>query len=224
MQKRAIIFDFDGVILDTETPLYESWQTMFVRYGAHLDMQTFARQIGSADYFDFHALLEERTGLALDRDGTMRERRALYAEFVSGNTVMPGVREYLSEARRLGCAIGLASNSDIGWVGSNLRELGLFGEFDVIRTRDDVVRGKPNPEIYLEATRALGAEPSNAIAIEDSASGIAAAKAAGLFAVAVPNPVTIHQNLDAADLIVDGLDSMPFAKLVELTTRRQPRI
>ena len=224
MQNQAIVFDFDGVILDTETPLYESWATMFARYDAHLDMQTFARQIGNANYFDFHALLEERTGLALDRDGTMRERRALYAEFVSGNTVMPGVREYLSDARRLGCAVGLASNSDIGWVGSNLRELGLFNEFDVIRTRDDVVHGKPNPEIYIEATRALGVDPRNAIAIEDSASGIAAAKSAGLFAVAVPNPVTIHQNLDSADLIVDSLESLPFPKLAELAARRRPQI
>ena len=219
MQDRAIVFDFDGVILDTETPLYESWVAMSARYGARLEMETFARQIGSADYFDFHALLERRTGLTLDRANLMRERRALYAEFVSGNTVMPGVREYLSEARRLGYAVGLASNSDIGWVGSNLRKLGLFDEFDVIRTRDDVVRGKPDPEIYLEATRALGVAPRNAIAIEDSASGVAAAKAAGMFAVAVPNPVTIHQNLDAADLIVEGLDSLPFARLVQLIKR-----
>ena len=220
MQERAIIFDFDGVILDTETPLYESWVPIFARYGLHLEMETFARQIGSADYFDFHALLETRAGLTLDRENLMRERRSLYAGFVSGNTVMPGVREYLSEARRLGYAVGLASNSDIGWVGSNLRKLALFAEFDVIRTRDDVVNGKPDPEIYLEATRALGVSQSNAIAIEDSASGVAAAKAAGLFAVAVPNPVTIHQNLDAADIIVDdGLQSLPFAKLVQLIKR-----
>ncbi len=220
MQDRGIVFDFDGVILDTETPLYESWEAMFARHGTHLEMETFARYIGGAEYFDFHALLERQTGLTLDRERLMEERRALYAERVSGNTVMPGVREYLSEARRRGYAIGLASNSDLGWVGSNLRELGLFDEFDVIRTRDHVVRGKPDPEIYLDATRALGVQPRHAIAVEDSASGVAAAKAAGLFAVAAPNPITIHQTLDAADLIVVSLEALPFAKLVELIVCR----
>ena len=132
MRNLAIVFDFDGVVLDTETPLYSSWQEMYSRYDVHLDLELFATYIGGAEYFDFHADLEKQTGLTFDRQSLMDERRALYREHVAGNTVLPGVEDYLKEARGRGFRVGLASNSDIGWVGSNLRELGLFDDFDVL--------------------------------------------------------------------------------------------
>ena len=220
MPNLAIVFDFDGVILDTETPLYSSWHEMYSRHGAHLDLELFAGYIGGADYFDFHAHLEEQTGLSFDRQSLMDERRALYSEHVSGNTVLPGVKDYLFEARNRGYGIGLASNSDIGWVGSNLRELGLLDHFDVLKTRDDVVNVKPDPEIYLAALHDLNTNPGQAIAIEDSASGVAAARAAGLFTVAVPNPITRYHNLDGADLKLDNLASTPFPEVAKLASAR----
>ena len=221
MPNLAIVFDFDGVVLDTETPLYSSWKEMYSRYGAHLDLELFAAYIGGADYFDFHTHLEQQTGLTLDRQSLMDERRALYSKHVSGNTVLPGVKAYLSEARSHGFRIGLASNSDIGWVGSNLRELGLFDDFDVLKTRDDVVHVKPDPEIYLAALHDLKADPGHAIAIEDSASGVAAAKAAGLFTIAVPNPITRYHNLDGADLILDSLASTPFSRVTAMASLKR---
>lgn len=220
MPNLAIVFDFDGVILDTETPLYTSWEEMYSRHGVHLDFKMFATYIGGADYFDFHANLERQTGLTLDRQSLMEERRALYREHVAGNTVLPGVHDYISEARACGFRIGLASNSDIGWVGSNLRELGLYDEFDVLKTRDDVVNVKPNSEIYQAALHDLKTDPRNAIAIEDSASGVAAATAAGLFTVAVPNPVTKHHNLDKADVILDSLASRSFSDVAAMASSR----
>lgn len=213
MPNSAIVFDFDGVVLDTETPLYSSWKEMYARHGAHLDLELFATYIGGAEYFDFHAHLEEQTELTFDRQSMAEERRALYREHVSGNTVLPGVKDYLLEARTRGYGIGLASNSDIGWVGSNLRDLGLFDEFDVLKTKCDVVRLKPDPEIYLAALHDLKTHPHHAIAIEDSASGVTAAKSAGLFTIAVPNPVTRFHNLQHADLILDSLASTPFTDL-----------
>ena len=218
MPNLAIVFDFDGVVLDTETPLYSSWQEMYSRYGVHLDLELFATYIGGAEYFDFHADLEKETGLTFDRQSLMEERRAMYREHVAGNTVLPGVKDYLSEARGRGFRIGLASNSDIGWVGSNLRELGLFDNFDVLKTRDDVVNVKPDPEIYLAALHDLKTDPQRAIAIEDSASGVASAKAAGIFTVAVPNPITRYHNLDAADVILDSLASTPFSELTAMAS------
>ena len=218
MPNLAIVFDFDGVVLDTETPLYSSWQEMYSRYGVHLDLELFATYIGGAEYFDFHADLEKQTGLTFDRQSLMDERRAMYREHVAGNTVLPGVKDYLSEARGRGFRIGLASNSDIGWVGSNLRELGLFDNFDVLKTRDDVVNVKPDPEIYLAALHDLKTDPQRAIAIEDSASGVASAKAAGIFTVAVPNPITKYHNLDAADVILDSLASTPFSDLAAMAS------
>ena len=220
MPNLAIVFDFDGVVLDTETPLYTSWQEMYSRYGVHLDMELFATYIGGAEYFDFHLDLEKQTGLTFDRQSLMEERRTLYRKHVSGNTILPGVEDYLRDARCLGYGIGLASNSDIGWVGSNLRELGLYHEFDVLKTRDDVVSVKPDPEIYLAALHDLKTEPRHAIAIEDSASGVAAATAAGLFTVAVPNPITRHHNLDGADLVMDSLASRPFSEVAALASVR----
>ena len=221
MPNLAIVFDFDGVILDTETPLYSSWQEMYSRHGVHLDLELFATYIGGADYFDFHTHLEEQTGLKLDRQSLIEERRGLYSEHVAGNTVLPGVKGYLSEARACGFRIGLASNSDIGWVGSNLNELGLYDKFDVLKTRDDVVNVKPDPEIYLAALHDLKTDPGHVIAIEDSASGVAAAKAAGLFTVAVPNPITKYHNLDGADVIMESLASTPFSNLAAMASARQ---
>ena len=216
---RAIVFDFDGVVLDTETPLYTSWEEMYSRHGVHLDFEMFATYIGGADYFDFHLDLEKQTGLTFDRQTLMEERRAMYREHVRSHSILPGVVEYLHEARCLGYGIGLASNSDIGWVGSNLRELGLYEKFDVLKTRDDVVNVKPDPEIYLAALHDLKTDPRHAIAIEDSASGVAAAKAAGLFTVAVPNPVTKYHDLSKADLILDSLATTSFADVAALGIR-----
>jgi len=218
---RAIVFDFDGVVLDTETPLYTSWEEMYSRHGVHLDFEMFATYIGGADYFDFHLDLEKQTSLTFDRQTLMEERRAMYREHVRSHSILPGVVEYLHEARCLGYGIGLASNSDIGWVGSNLSELGLYEKFDVLKTRDDVVNVKPNPEIYLAALHDLKTDPRHAIAIEDSASGVAAAKAAGLFTVAVPNPVTRYHDLNKADLILDSLATTSFADVAALASDRQ---
>ena len=220
MPNLAIVFDFDGVMLDTETPLYTSWEEMYSRHGVHLGLELFASYIGGADYFDFHLDLEKQTGLNFDRQSLMEERRALYRKHVSGNTILPGVQDYLSQARACGFRIGLASNSDIGWVGSNLRELGLYEKFDVLKTRDDVVNVKPDPEIYLAALHDLKTDPRHAIAIEDSASGVAAAKSAGLFTVAVPNPITKYHNLDKADLILDSLASTPFSEVAVMASAR----
>ena len=211
----AVIFDFDGVILDTETPLYESWREMYRRQGADLDKAHFAKYIGGADYFDFHAHLERLAGVRLDRGALGDERRRLYGELVSDESALPGVEERIADAKRLGIKVGLASNSGIDWVKSNLVKLGLFRHFDVVRTRDDVVRVKPDPEIYLSALRALRASPENAIAIEDSANGARAAKAAGVFTVAVPNPITALLPLDAADLVIPSLADADLERLAD---------
>ena len=216
MPIQAVIFDFDGVILDTETPLYESWREIYLRRGADLDKALFASYIGGADYFDFHKNLERLVDADLDRQALGDERGRLYRRLVSDNRALPGVAERIADAERLGIAVGLASNSDIGWVKSNLEKLGLFDRFDAVRTRDDVTRVKPDPEIYLSAARALKTAPENAIAIEDSASGVRAAKAAGMFAVAVPNPITRLLPLDAADLIIPSLADATLDRLIEI--------
>ena len=216
MPTQAVIFDFDGVILDTETPLYESWRRIYRRFGAELDKTLFATYIGGADYFDFHAHLERLTGAELDRAALGEERRLLYRRLVSDNDALPGVADRIADAERLGVSVGLASNSDIGWVKSNLEKLGLFRRFDAVRTRDDVTRVKPDPEIYRSVVRALRTAPENAIAIEDSANGIRAAKAAGVFTVAVPNPITELLPLDAADVIVPSLADMSLERLMEI--------
>ena len=221
MPIKAIIFDFDGVILDTETPLYESWQAMYRRHGADLDKARFAEYIGGADYFDFHKHLERLAGAKLDRRALGDERRRLYGRLVSRNRALPGVAERIADAKRLGMRVGVASNSDIGWVKSNLEKLGMFGSFDVVRTRDDVTRVKPDPEIYLSALRALRTAPESAVAIEDSANGVRAAKAAGIFTIAVPNPITALLPLDAADLIIPSLSDVPLERMITEARRNR---
>ena len=215
----AIVFDFDGVIIDTETPLYLSWREIFDRYDAHLDLDLFASFIGGT-YFDIHAHLEEQTGLTLDRDQIGEERKADYRRLLAANPILPGIVDYLTNAATSRIPVGLASNSDRRWVTSHLADRGLLSHFSVLKTREDVDEGKPNPSIYLAAVDELGTDPHMAIAIEDSANGVRSAKVAGLFTVAVPNPVTKHHSLDAADLVVDSLADLAFPRLLELARSR----
>ena len=131
----------------------------------------------------------------------------------------PGVRDYLDAARRLGLGLAVASSSSRRWVAGHLERLGLADRFDVLRCAEDVTRVKPHPDLYVAALKALGAAPVAAIALEDSPNGVLAAKRAGLFCVAVPNPLTAKLDLTAADILLASLDELPLPALLRRTGR-----
>ena len=217
---QAVIFDFDGLILDTEVPEFQTWQEIYQAHGCELALEVWATGLGtSADAFDPYAYLEALAGCAIDRQAIQQQRLQRYHELLVANAVLPGVREYIAEAKRLGLRLGVASSSSREWVVGHLTELGLSASFDCIKCRDDVQRVKPDPALYQAVVAALALQPSQAIALEDSPNGIAAAKRAGLFCVAVPNPLTRQLSLAHADLLISSLADLPLSQLLEHVQR-----
>jgi HAD superfamily hydrolase (TIGR01509 family) len=216
---RALIFDFDGLILDTETPDFQSWQEIYWAHGASLSFAEWARWIGTMGDFDPYGYLEEQLGHAVDRAAVRAMRRSRFAELMDDVQILPGVREYVHEAKKSRLKLAIASSSPRKWILENLGPRGLAQYFDAIRCGDDVERTKPDPDVYLAALEALEAEPQQAIALEDSPNGVLAAKRAGIYCVAVPNALTRQLALDHADLQIASLADLPLKELLTMGTR-----
>lgn len=215
MDCQALIFDFDGTILDTETPEYQCWQEIFSGHGFEMPLAYYSRFIGkangSASPFDY---LEEQLGRKVERD-TLRQRfRERIQEIIATQAVLPGVLDYLTEARRLGLRIGLASSSRSPYVLGHLERLGLLEYFDCVRGADHVRNAKPDPELYLAVLAEFGLRPDQALALEDSPNGVLAARRAGIFCVAIPNTVTGQLSLDHASLRLKSLAELPLETLL----------
>ena len=222
MAIRALVFDFDGIVIDTETPDFVTWREVFEDHGVSLDRELWQGFIGAGlGSFDVYSHLEELVGRPIDSDTVRAERRARYLDVVEANPVLPGVEDLVSEARAAGLKLGVASSSRRDWVEGHLARRGLLGYFDAVRCRDDVAAAKPDPELYTSALAALGVDPACAIAIEDSANGVTAAKRAGMFCVVVPNAMTSSMRLDHADLRLQSLADLSLGDLE--TISRQDR-
>jgi HAD superfamily hydrolase (TIGR01509 family) len=219
---RGLVFDFDGLILDTEGPEYQSWLEIYGEHTCELPLSVWSACIGTAmDVFNPYDYLESQYGKPIDREAVRAKHKTRCAELLEGQLVLPGVREYVLDAKRLGIKLGVASSSSRWWVAGHLERLGLIEHFDCIRTRDDVTHSKPDPELFLSAAECLGLRPEEAIAIEDSPNGVTAAKRAGLFCVAVPNLVTRELPLEHADLVLTSLAELPLEQLILLVQDRR---
>lgn len=217
----GLIFDFDGLILDTESPEFTSWRDIFSEHGCVLSLEEWAVCIGTADVFDPCAHLEAQLGRPVDREGLRTERRRRSNALISVQTPLPGVVERINEARAVGMKLAVASSSSRDWVEGHLTRLDLAHHFHCIRCSDHVERVKPDPALYRLALEGLGLRPENAIAFEDSPNGILAAKRAGIFCVAVPNAATRELALDAADVRLESLNDISLEALVREVERRR---
>ncbi len=218
----ALLFDFDGVILDTETPLYEAWSRLYREYGHVLSMQQWAANVGgyAYDVFDPYAELEKRIGRSLDRNALKLLRRQWYLQRLSLQRPASGLTEILRVARERSIVLGVASSSDREWVHGHLRRLGLAEYFDAVACGDEVARVKPDPAVYQLCLDRLGVAPEEAVAVEDSPRGIAAARSANVYCIAVPNPVTGSMDLGGAQWKLSSLaDYAPEAFLDEVAAR-----
>ena len=218
---RALLFDFDGLILDTEYASRAGWERLYREHGHELPVDLWATVVGTTHApFDPMSHLEELVGEPLERE-TLNERRYAHElALIEAEELRPGIAEYFAAARRLGLKRAIVSSSTRGWVDMHLQRLEEAVGWDAICTADrDPARAKPSPTLYLEALEALGASAGEAVAFEDSPNGVLAAKAAGVFCVAVPNEVTRDLGLEAAgaDLVLDSLADLPpetlFARL-----------
>jgi HAD superfamily hydrolase (TIGR01509 family) len=212
---RALIFDFDGLILETEGPTYQSWVEVYQSFGHSLPFSTWKANIGTTQGdFDPRLELEKLLKATVDWDGVESRRRIIENTLIEAQSVLPGAVQYLNDARHLGLKLGLASNSPNDWVIRHLTRLGLLIYFDSICTADDVHHIKPDPELYLSVLRALEVQADEAIALEDSPIGIRAAKGAGLFCVAIPNPLIRQLTFGEADIQLGSLAEMPLEQLL----------
>ena len=205
MRFGAILFDFDGLIIDSETPLFEIWQEIYRDHAGQLTLDLWQHALGTQHGFDPYADLRAQTGVTLDRDTWMPRVREEHWRRCEGQPVLPGIVERLDDAARLGLPAAVASSSSDTWVSPWLERHGLRGRFQAVCTRDDVTAVKPAPDLFLLAARRLGVEPSRCVVFEDSPNGLLAAKAASMWAVAVPNALTCSLTLPAPDLVLTSL-------------------
>ena len=202
----ALIFDFDGLIVDSESPGFQAWSEMYAAHGCSLPFDKYSACIGTIGGFDLHAFLEQESGRSFDRADLERACNTRWLELMQSQPVLPGVAACVSSAKGRGLRLAIASSSTQKWVTRNLRKFGLYDAFDAICTSDHVSAVKPDPALYLLALEKLGVTADAAIAFEDSPNGILAAKRAGIFCVAVPNPLTKDLPLDMADRRLRSLE------------------
>lgn len=211
----ALIFDFDGLILDTESYEYRVTAKMFEKYGGHLPIDIWVQCVGTdSKAYDPLQDLEKQTGYKIDREQWDSERKRQIMELLEKEEPLPGVKDYLQTAKNRRLKIGLASSSHFDWVSGHLKRLGLYSLFSCIRTADDVEQVKPHPELYVKAAKGLGVSPEQCLAFEDSLHGVRAAKRAGMRCVAVPNMVTAGLDFREADLCLSSLAEIGLEQLL----------
>jgi HAD superfamily hydrolase (TIGR01509 family) len=214
---RALVFDFDGLILETETPAYEAWAEVYREFGHELPKELWLEYIGrEGGWFDALAYLEGLVGPRDDRDAIQERRDARKTELVMAVAETAGLRALLSDARARGLRLAVCSSSTPKWVLGHLDRLGLRPFFDHIQCRDrPELRAKPAPDLYLAACAGLGVRPDEAIAFEDSRNGMLAAQAAGMRCVVVPNELTIAMDLEGADHRFESLATVSLQMLLD---------
>jgi HAD superfamily hydrolase (TIGR01509 family) len=199
---RAFLFDFDGLILDTETPLIDAYGAVHAAHGVPFERSRFLHGVGHADYsFDpWHGFSPHADRVALEL-----QRRAAKEKIIQALPVLPGVVALLDAAREHGLRVGLASNSPHSWVDAHLQRLGLFDRFEFIACRGDAPSPKPEPDLYRLVLNRFGLRGHEAVAFEDSHTGALAAKRANLWCVAAPNESTAHHDFAHVDWLVASL-------------------
>jgi len=215
---KALIFDFDGLILDTESPEADMWNQIYAEHGFEFPLDEWGTVIGGngSSKFDPADHLSLLSQGRLD-SASMRSRHRSGSDALTlRNPILPGVMNHIHEAKRLGLKLAIASSSDHAWVDMHAKRLGIYDYFDKIICSDDVGVGrtKPNPDLYLLALDQLHVQKSEAIVFEDSPNGVKAANRAGIYVVAVPNPITSKLNIENANLILNSLSGLSLSELL----------
>ena len=214
----AFVFDFDGLIVDTEWCEFISISEQFELYGHSYAVEHFQQFVGSAWPKGWTQELIDAVGEPLDEALLHKQRRCRRDELLYATGVLPGVIELLDLAHAHGVALAVASSSTRDWVEPHLERLGLRDRFAAVLTRDDVALAKPAPDLFAAAARALDVSAARTIVFEDSFNGCTAAKAAGMVCVVAPNRITVIQDFAHADLVVPSLAQLELETLRRLVT------
>jgi len=221
---KALIFDFDGLILDTETPEVLTWQSIYREHGFELPVEEWAKTVGGWGISNFDAaehladISEGRLALSYLRELHRKE----CDKIIHTSPILPGVTAMIEQAQEKGVRVAVGSSSTHSWVDTHLKRLGIFERFDHIVCQDDVQTGrsKPYPDIFLEALSRLNVHASEAVVFEDSVNGVTAARRAGIFVVGVPNPLTETMGV-RGDITVSSLAQVSLHELNENLKIRQ---
>lgn len=218
MSLKGLIFDFDGLILDTESPEMKVWQEIFAEYGFEFPIVKWIGIVGgdAESRFDAACLLEELTEGKVKRADSHQRWHDMSLDRIHQGDILPGVMDLLIGGRNAGLPIVIASSSPHSWVDGHVTRLGIGDYFDKVICREDVEFPKPAPDLFLAALEFLELEASGVVIFEDSANGITAAKVAGVFCVNVPNEVTCYSDTSHADLVLDSLAELSFEALTAM--------
>lgn len=221
---QALIFDFDGLIIDTEGTEFQAWQEMCRRHGVELALETWLPCIGrgaTTRVFDPYDYLEAQAGRGLVREEIETWCRQRNLELIDAQPILPGVKELIVEAKARGLRLAVASSSSRRWVAGHLARLGLLDYFDALTCGDEVEHTKPYPDVYLNALAKIGADAGQTVAFEDSLNGMLAARCAGLFCVVIPGTLTQYLAFGETDLRLTSLTELTLDAL-ELHLSHRP--
>jgi len=210
---KAIIFDFDGTILDTETAWFHALKKGYQQYDAELSLDQYSQCIGThQSSFDPYENIVKAAKQPVDVEAFRLAVKDHYESFMKQELIREGVLDWLKQAKAAGIRIGLATSSHRAWIDKYAGELGIIDYFDGIRTADDVKQVKPDPELYLKVIEDLGVKPEEAVVVEDSPNGVRAAVAAGIKCIVTPNPITRELAFDESPLcyFADSLADIDF--------------
>ncbi|MFZ4453259.1 HAD family hydrolase [Salibacterium aidingense] len=212
---KALIFDFDGLIMDTETRQYEVLQELFAEHGSELPLHVWQQEIGTSTGFSPVDYLFSQTGRSVEAEAFNQQLEQRFLERLAQESARPGVKSYLTEAKKQGLLLGLASSSSYEWVSTHLRNLRLMDYFSCIRTSNDVDHVKPDPALYEQTAACLGVRPEECLVFEDSANGALAAARAGMRCVIVPNQVTADLEFGKVERRIVSMEEVPLASLLK---------
>ena len=216
---QGILFDFDGLILDTETPVYQAWQEKFTALGQPLDMEDWAGILGKASH-EVDLILSKLDGVLDEssRKGFLEEVAQNEMELILLQQPLPGVVELIRKAHEAGMSLGIVSSSDQDWVHSHLKRLELLDYFHHTSCFDEVKAAKPDPALYELGLKKTGLEAERVVVLEDSPNCVLAAKRAGLYTIAVPNGITrrvpFNENGGRPDQVLDSLEDFPWEEMM----------
>lgn len=206
---RGIIFDFDGVLVDTEWAIYQSWVQLYAREGQQISIATYSPCLG-AGYSHWNPAdhLEKLTGKKYDWEVETPARQAVLEADLARAGLMDGALELLDWCAEQGIGLTVASSSSRRWVQGWLERLGIYERFDGVFTRTDGYAVKPDPALFLAACNCLNLPKEDCLIVEDTENGTISARNAGIPCVAVPNRMTESCDLSRAQYRVASLRAL----------------
>jgi len=209
-ENRVVIFDFDGLILDTETVELNLWRKIFSEHDIQFDLESYLKTIGSitSKTYEPSKILAEVVKNGETPSDIYRKVEKQIIDQLDGEKPLPGVLKTIQTAKSMGIKTAVGSSSTLDWVKPHLVRLGIWNQFDTVVTFEDVNECKPSPKIFLKVLERLDVQPHNAIVLEDSENGVLAAKRAGIPVIVIPNEVTKNQDFTGAVLKLSTLEDL----------------